>query len=105
VEIVVLKQAQKELRRCPKDFSEDIYSLFEDLSNGKKLEMPISRSLASIAPGLNELRLSGVSGELRVFYVIRVKEAIYVIHAAVKKSQKMQQQTIRLLKQRLKGIA
>jgi hypothetical protein len=35
VEIVVLKQAQKELRRCPKEFAEDIYSLFEDLSNGK----------------------------------------------------------------------
>ncbi len=105
MEIVVLKQAQKELRRCPKEFKEDIYSLFEDLSKGKKLEMPISRSIANIAPGLNELRLSGMSGEMRVFYVIKVKEAIYVIHAAVKKSQKMQQQTIRLLKQRLKGIA
>ncbi len=31
--------------------------------------------------GLHELRLSGKSGEFRVFYLIKVGEAIYIIHA------------------------
>ncbi len=42
MEIVVLKQAEKELRDGPKELMEDIYSLFDDLSQGKSLGMPIS---------------------------------------------------------------
>ena len=45
MEIVVLKQAEKELRDGPKELIEDIYSLFDDLSQGKSLGMPISRPL------------------------------------------------------------
>lgn len=43
MEIVVLKQAEKELRDGAKELMEDIYSLFDDLSQGKSLGMPISR--------------------------------------------------------------
>lgn len=101
---VVLKQAQKELLRCPKEFSEDLYSLFSELEQGKKLSMPISRSLSGIAPGLHELRLSGRAGELRVFYYLQVKEAIYIVHASMKKVQKLSKHTIRLLKLRIKAV-
>lgn len=71
---------------------------------GKKLNMPISRPLYSIAKGLHELRLSGKSGEYRVFYVIKVDDAIYVLHATVKKKQEIDKKTTELLRLRLRSI-
>ena len=67
VDIVVIKQAQRELKDAPREFIEDIYALFDDLSHGKLLGPPISKPLSSIFKGLHELRLSGRSGEFRVF--------------------------------------
>lgn len=63
MDIVVLKQAQKELKTAPRDILQDAFSLVADLTAGKNLGMPISRPLPSIANGLHELRLSGKSGE------------------------------------------
>lgn len=104
MQIVVLKQALKELRDVPKDVAEDIFALFEDLASGKSLGLPISRPLPSIARGLHELRLSGKGGEFRVFYVIRVGDAIYVLHAAQKKKQELDKKTRELLLIRLGSI-
>ena len=104
MEIVVLKQAEKELREGPKELMEDIYSLFDDLSQGKSLGMPISRPLPSIAKGLHELRLSGKAGEFRVFYLIKVGDAIYIVHACTKKKQVIDKKTTDLLKNRIRSI-
>lgn len=52
MEIVVLKQAKRELKDAPKDIAEDIFALFEDLADGKALALPISRPLPSISRGL-----------------------------------------------------
>lgn len=104
MEIFVLKQAEKELRDTPPDIRADVFSLFEDLVAGKKLSMPISRPLSSIAKGLHELRLSGRGGEFRVFYAIRVGDAIYVIHATQKKTQGLDRKTIEVLKGRLRSV-
>jgi phage-related protein len=104
MELVLLKQAKKELKDAPKDVVADVFALFEDLMSGKKLSMPVSRPLYSIAKGLHELRLSGKSGEYRVFYVIKVDDAIYVLHATVKKKQEMGKKTAELLRLRLRSI-
>ena len=104
MEIVVLKQAEKELKDGPKELMQDIYSLFDELSQGKPLGMPISRPLPSIVRGLHELRLSGKAGEFRVFYFIKIGDAIYIIHAASKKKQAIDKRTIDLLKTRVRSI-
>ena len=104
MEIVLLKQAKRELRHAPPDVIQDIYSLFEDLGSGKMLSMPISRPLPSIAKGLHELRLSGTHGEYRVFYVIRVEDAIYVIHATEKKKNELDRKTAELLRLRIRSL-
>lgn len=104
MEVFVLKQAQRELKNAPKDIIVDVFALFDDLMAGKKLGMPISRPLPSIGKGLHELRLSGKAGEYRVFYVIKVGDAIYVIHATEKKKQEIDKRTIELLKTRLRSI-
>jgi len=104
MEIVVLKQASKELRDLPREVAEDVFALFEELTLGKSLGMPISRPLFSVAKGLHELRLSGRGGEFRVFYVIRVADAIYILHATQKKKQELNKKTRELLLLRLRSI-
>jgi phage-related protein len=104
MEIVLLKQAKRELKDAPKDVVIDVFALFEELMAGKSLGMPISRPLPSIARGLHELRLSGRSGEYRVFYYIRVGDAIYVVHATAKKTQSLDKKTVELLKTRIRSI-
>lgn len=104
MEIVVLRQAQRELKDAPREFIEDIYSLFDDLAHGKSLGPPMSKPLSTIYKGLHELRLSGRSGEFRVFYLIRVSDAIYILHAHSKKTQKIEKKTIDLIQSRIKGI-
>lgn len=105
MDIVVLKQAQRELRDAPREFIEDIYSLFDDLAHGKSLGPPISKALSAIYKGLHELRLSGRSGEFRVFYIIRVGDAIFILHAHSKKTQKIEKKTIDLIHSRIKGMS
>lgn len=104
MELLVIKQAQRELKDMPKDILQDVFALFDELMAGKHLSMPISRPLPSIAKGLHELRLSGRAGEFRVFYVIRVGSAIYVLHATQKKTQKTDRQTIELIKSRIRSL-
>ncbi len=102
MDIVLLKQAERELKHFPTEVLIDVQSLFERLSDGETLSMPISRPLNSVAKGLHELRLSYAAGEVRVFYVIRVQDAIYVLHAAQKKKQELDKKTRELLMQRMK---
>jgi phage-related protein len=104
MELIVLKQAKRELKDAPKDIIEDVFALFDELMAGKHLSMPISRPLPSIAKGLHELRLSGRAGEYRVFYVIRVGSAIYVLHATSKKTEKTDRRTTDLIKSRLRSL-
>lgn len=104
MELIILKQAQRELKDAPKDIIHDVFALFEDLMAGKKLSMPISRPLPAIAKGLHELRLSGRAGEYRVFYIVRVGSAIYVLHATQKKTQKTDRHTSDLIKIRLRSL-
>lgn len=104
MQVVVVKQAQRELDDAPKSVLEDVFALFEDLAAGKHLSLPISRPLPSVAKGLHELRLSFEGGEFRVFYVIRTKDAIYVIHAAQKKTQALDKRTKELLKLRIQRL-
>lgn len=104
MDIFVLKQAEKELKETPPEIRNDVFALFEELSRGRKLAMPISRPLPSIAKGLHELRLSGRGGEFRVFYIIRTRDAIYIIHAIHKKTLGLDKKTINLLKSRVRSI-
>lgn len=104
LEIIVLKQAKKELRDAPLDVIQDVFALFDDLAVGKKLSMPISRPLPSIARGLHELRLSAKRGEYRVFYMISVGDAIYVLHAMEKKKSEIDKRTADLLKGRIRSL-
>jgi len=102
--IVILNQADRELRKAPKEVIMDAYSLFDDLESGKKLTMPISKPLPSIYKGLHELRLNYRGGIYRVFYIFKVKDVIYILHATKKKTQKIDKKTKDLLLKRIGSL-
>lgn len=102
--IEILSQAERELRKAPKEVIIDVYSLLEDLEAGKKLTMPVSKPLASIAKGLHELRLNYKDGIFRVFYVFKIKDVIHILHVTKKKTQKIDKKTRDLLIKRIGSL-
>lgn len=46
------------------------------------------KPMSSIAPGVQEIRISDADGIFRVVYIAKFKEAIYALHAFQKKTQK-----------------
>ena len=102
--VLVLQAVVKELEREPKELKESVYGALERLERGDRIPMPLCRPLSSIARGLHELRFSYRAGEYRVFYYLKIKDAIYVIHATQKKSQKLESRLIELLKSRIRSV-
>ena len=61
------------------------------------------KPMQSIGSGVKEIRIH-VLGEWRVIYVAKFNDAIYVLHAFKKKSQKTSRQDIELARQRYNRI-
>ena len=61
------------------------------------------KPMQSIGPGVREIRIH-VLGEWRVIYVAKFSDAVYVLHAFKKKSQKTSRQDIELARQRYNRI-
>jgi len=74
------------------------------LEGGQRLEMPLSRNLSSIRPGLHELRFRDKAGQVRVVYYIKKAEAIYLIHGFRKKTQTIPRRELDIVTKRLKEI-
>jgi phage-related protein len=58
------------------------------------------KPMSTVGSGVQELRIH-MSGEHRVLYVAKFEEAVYVLHAFEKKSQKTPQRTIEIARDRL----
>lgn len=54
------------------------------------------KPMAVVGKGVEEIRLRSEEGAYRVFYVARFEEAVYVLHAFQKQSQKTARQDIQL---------
>ena len=104
MDIVVLPQARRELKKAPNTVLSDAFALFNKLAHGIKLSMPISRPLPSIAKGLHELRIPYRDGAYRIFYVIKIDNAIYVLHGLKKKTQKLDKKTKEIILSRIRSI-
>ena len=59
--------------------------------------------MPSIGAGVNELRVR-VGGAFRVVYVARFAEAVYVLHAFQKKSQRVARLDIALARSRFRNL-
>lgn len=67
--------------------------------------MPVDfKPIPIVGKGVEEIRLRSDDGVYRVFYVARFNEAIYVLHAFQKKTQKTTKQDIQLGQQRYQAM-
>lgn len=71
MELIVLKQAQRELKDAPKDVVGDIFALFDDLMGGKLLSMPISRPLPLIARDFMNLDFLVRAASIECFMLLK----------------------------------
>jgi phage-related protein len=59
--------------------------------------------MPSIGPGVREIRIMH-EGQFRVVYIAKLADAVYVLHAFQKKTQKTRKQDIDAAKQVLKQL-
>ncbi|WP_280044027.1 type II toxin-antitoxin system RelE/ParE family toxin [Pseudomonas sp. Hg5Tf] len=62
------------------------------------------RPMESVGQGVREIRIKCKDGAFRVFYVVNRPEAVYVLHAFRKTTEKTEKRDIDLAKDRLKSL-
>lgn len=62
------------------------------------------KPMASVGPGVREIRIKCKDGAFRVFYVVNRPEAIYVLHAFKKATRKTEKRDVALAKARLQSL-
>lgn len=68
-------------------------------------ERPLhSRPFASVGRGVWEIRVKDESGAFRVFYLVRRRDGIHVLHAFQKKTQKTRKSDVELGKSRYREL-
>ncbi len=60
--------------------------------------------MQSAGRGVREIRVRDASGAYRVIYVARFHDAIYVLHAFAKKTQRTPERDLKLAATRLKDL-
>jgi phage-related protein len=61
------------------------------------------KSMTTVGDGVRELRIHA-AGERRVLYVAKFADAVYVLHAFVKKTQRMPQRDLNLAATRYRAL-
>jgi len=86
------------------DLRKQIGEALRDLQKGMNVGMPLSRPMPSVARGVHELRPADESKTVRVFYVARLEDAIWVFHGFEKRTNKTRQAEIALGQKRLREV-
>jgi len=63
------------------------------------------KPLSTVGAGVAEIRINDEAGIYRVIYVAKFEEAVYVLHAFEKKTQKTRRSDIDLARARYKALA
>lgn len=92
------------LHSVPSSTRGEVFDAISLLEAGKSLGMPVSRNLSTVRPGLHELRFRDKGGQVRVIYFVKKKDAIYLLHAFRKKTQKLPRKELDVILKRLKEI-
>lgn len=100
--IVFLGDSLSKLRAFPDGARQDAGRELARVQEGRD---PIDcKSMPTVGKGVQEIRVSDRPGEFRVLYVARMSDAIYVLHAFHKKTQKTAQRDLDLATIRYRQI-
>ena len=93
--------ARDEIREFPREVRLKLGSALLALQRGFSLGLPVSRPMPIVAPGVEELRLRGESGQYRVFCYRKARAGILVPRAFQKKTPETPRSEIALARRRL----
>ena len=82
----------------------EIGEALRDIQKGLRIGLPLSRPMAAVASGAHELRIKSTTTAIRVFYLVKVADAIVVFHGFQKTTPKTPKQEIAIGQPRLKEI-
>jgi phage-related protein len=78
-----------------------IAELLTLIARGESLGMPVSRPMPVVAHGVHELRVKNATGQFRIFYYLKFRDAVLVFHFFKKKTQEAPKVEIETAKRRL----
>ena len=99
--IVWLGTSKEDVRRFSEAARRD--AGFELYQVQRGLDPTDWKPMASVAPGVREIRIHE-RNEYRVLFVARFAEAVYVLHAFVKKTQHTSQHDLELARRRFQQL-
>lgn len=102
-EVVYFEQAKKDLKKFPRTARTRMAGLLDMVKEGLELAPKDFKYMPSVGKGVYELRVR-LSTQYRVFYVSKFDDAIYVLHAFSKKTQKTSKKDIELGVKRYKEL-
>lgn len=83
---------------------QEIGEALRDVQKGISLGMPLSRPMPDVASGAHELRIKGETIAVRVFYFVKLADAIVVFHGFQKQTQKTPKHEIEVGQKRLREV-
>lgn len=94
--------SREDLMKFPREAKQQAGYQLDKIQNG--FEPADWKPMRNIGQGVNEIRIKDESGQFRVLYVAKFADAVHVLHAFQKKTQKTPQQDIELARTRYKEI-
>ena len=92
----------EDIKHFPNDAKQGAGYQLDKVQRG--LEPSDWKPMTSIGKGVKEIRVRGADGQYRVIYLAKLKDAVYVLHAFQKKTQKTSSKDLNIAKQRLKDL-
>lgn len=86
--VIFYGPARKEILSWPIEIKKDLGSILTKLQKGENVGEPDTKAMKSVAAGCFEIRLKGIDGIFRVFYILKTEVGILVFHSFKKKTQK-----------------
>lgn len=101
-EVTFLGDSLDQIRSFPEDARQDAGFQIDKVQNG---EAPDDwKPMKTIGRGVREIRIKESSDNYRVIYLANLENAVYVLHAFQKKTQKTRKTDVDLARKRLKEI-
>jgi phage-related protein len=100
--VTFLGDSLKVLRGFPDDARRDAGFQIDRLQRG--LQPDDFKPMPSVGKGVEELRIWSDTGTYRVIYIARLTDAVYVLHAFQKTSEKTPQKEINIAAKRLREL-
>ncbi len=100
--VVFIGSSLDDLRAFPDRPRHDAGFQLERVQRG--LDPDDWKPMQTIGPGVREIRVRDASGAFRVVYVAAFSEAVYVLHAFAKKTQRTSQRDLALAQSRFRDL-